>query len=90
MEDEAMMITPGTGSGTGRTIRSHPQLDKIPFGSKVRNFRKTLKYLKYLILRCPETRQRMQHESGCQPMNFQFRIRCRMVQTPLLSRIKAR
>jgi hypothetical protein len=57
MEDEAMMIAPGVGSGTGLAIRAHPQLDKNPFGSKAGNFIKILKYLKNLILHCPETRK---------------------------------
>src|ERR1035438_3129102 len=57
MEDEAMMIAPGAGSGTGRAIRTHPLLDKHLFGSKARNFIKILKHLKTIILHCPETRQ---------------------------------
>ena len=80
MEDEAMMIAPGAGSGTGRTIRSHPQLDKHSFGSKARNFIKIHKYLKNLTLRCPETRQ----------ATLQVPLTPQIWSAPLYSRIYAR
>ncbi|HEY1208037.1 MAG TPA: hypothetical protein VGE85_01595 [Terracidiphilus sp.] len=67
------MIAPMIGSGIWRKIRTHPRMDKHLFGSSARDLKRIFKYLKYLSLRCPETRHRIPPLERLPAMNYEFR-----------------